>query len=410
MSADSTSPSQTALKGIRVIDLTQFEAGPSCTETLAWLGADVIKVEPPQGEQSRGASTDKRGVDSPYFMLLNANKRCVTLNLKEEKGKQMLRDLIARGDVFVENFGPGTIERMGFSYDEVKKINPRIVYAQIKGFAPDGPYANYLSFDMIAQATGGAMSVNGEADGPPLRSGATIGDSGSGLHAALGIMAALFQRVTSGRGQRIEVVMQEVVPNLCRISYAAQALGGQPATRNGNQSLLGSTSPSEAYPCKGGGKNDYCFIYSSRATNRHWERLLEFMGRDDLKGDPRYSTPEMRYQNRASVDEMLSAWTLNYDKREVMKMLGEAGVAAGAVFDTRDLSEDPHMRKRGMFVTVQHPVRGDFTMPGFPVKMSDSFVPVTCAPMLGAQNDEVYAELLGMSRDQVAELRTSKII
>ena len=322
----------------------------------------------------------------------------------------MLRDLIARGDVFVENFGPGTIERMGFSYDEVKKINPRIVYAQIKGFAPDGPYANYLSFDMIAQATGGAMSVTGEADGPPLRSGATIGDSGSGLHAALGIMAALFQRVTSGRGQRIEVVMQEVVPNLCRISYAAQALGGQPATRNGNQSLLGSTSPSEAYPCKGGGKNDYCFIYSSRATNRHWERLLEFMGRDDLKGDPRYSTPEMRYQNRASVDEMLSAWTLNYDKREVMKMLGEAGVAAGAVFDTRDLSEDPHMRKRGMFVTVQHPVRGDFTMPGFPVKMSDSFVPVTCAPMLGAQNDEVYAELLGMSRDQVAELRTSKII
>ena len=410
MSGNNTSSSQTALQGIRVIDLTQFEAGPSCTETLAWLGADVIKVEPPQGEQSRGASTDKRGVDSPYFMLLNANKRCVTLNLKEEKGKQILRDLIAKGDVFIENFGPGTIERMGFSYDEVKKINPRIVYAQIKGFAPDGPYANYLSFDMIAQATGGAMSVNGEADGPPLRSGATIGDSGSGLHAALGIMAALFQRVTSGRGQRIEVVMQEVVPNLCRISYAAQALGGKPATRNGNQSLLGSTSPSEAYPCKGGGKNDYCFIYSSRATNRHWERLLEFMGRDDLKGDPRYSTPEMRYQNRASVDEMLSAWTLNYDKREVMKMLGEAGVAAGAIFDTRDLSEDPHMRKRGMFVTVQHPVRGDFTMPGFPVKMSDSFVPVTCAPMLGAQNDEVYGEVLGMTKDQVAELRSNKII
>ena len=410
MSESNATTSQTALQGIRVIDLTQFEAGPSCTETLAWLGADVIKIEPPHGEQSRGASTDKRGVDSPYFMLLNANKRCVTLNLKEEKGKQILRDLIAKGDVFIENFGPGTIERMGFSYDEVKKINPRIIYAQIKGFAPDGPYANYLSFDMIAQATGGAMSVNGQADGPPLRSGATIGDSGSGLHTALGIMAALYQRVTTGRGQRIEVVMQEVVPNLCRISYAAQALGGEPATRNGNQSLLGSTSPSEAYPCKGGGKNDYCFIYSSRATNRHWERLLEFMGRDDLKGDPRYSTPEMRYQNRASVDEMLSAWTINYDKREVMKMLGEAGVAAGAVFDTRDLSEDPHMKKRGIFVTVQHPVRGDFTMPGFPVKMSDSFVPVTCAPMLGAQNDEVYAELLGMSRDQVAELRSSKII
>lgn len=410
MSESNPSPSPGALNGVRVIDLTQFEAGPSCTETLAWLGADVIKVEPPHGEQSRGASTDQRGVDSPYFMLLNANKRCVTLNLKDEKGKQILRELIAKGDVFIENFGPGTIERMGFSYDEVKNINPRIVYAQIKGFAPDGPYANYLSFDMIAQATGGAMSVNGEAGGPPLRSGATIGDSGSGLHTALGIVAALFQRVTTGRGQRIEVVMQEVVPNLCRISYAAQALGGKPAIRNGNQSLLGSTSPSEAYPCKGGGPNDYCFIYSSRATNRHWERLLEFMGRDDLKGDPRYATPEKRYENRASVDAMLSAWTRNYDKREVMKMLGEAGVAAGAIFDTKDLAEDPHMRKRGMFVTVRHPVRGDFTMPGFPVKMSDSFVPVTCAPMLGAQNDEVYGGVLGMTRDQVAELRTSKII
>ena len=410
MSVSNTSPSPGALNGVRVIDLTQFEAGPSCTETLAWLGADVIKIEPLSGEQSRGASTDQRGVDSPYFMLLNANKRCVTLNLKDEKGKLILRELITKGDVFIENFGPGTIERMGFSYDEVKKINPRIIYAQIKGFAPDGPYANYLSFDMIAQATGGAMSINGHPDGPPLRSGATIGDSGSGLHTALGIMAALYQRVTTGGGQRIEVVMQEVVPNLCRISYAAQALGGKPAIRNGNQSLLGSTSPSEAYPCKGGGPNDYCFIYSSRATNRHWERLLEFMGRDDLKGDPRYTTPEKRYENRASVDEMLSAWTRNYDKREVMKMLGEAGVAAGAIFDTRDLSDDPHLRKRGTFVTVRHPVRGDFTMPGFPVKMSDSFVPVTCAPLLGAHNDEVYGEVLGMSNDQIAALRTDKVI
>lgn len=399
-----------ALAGVRVIDLTQFEAGPSCTETLAWLGADVIKIEPPGGEQSRGASTDQRGVDSPYFMLLNANKRCVTLNLKDEKGKQLLREFIAKGDVFVENFGPGTIERMGFSYEEVKKINPRIIYAQIKGFAPDGPYANYLSFDMIAQATGGAMAINGSPDGPPLRSGATLGDTGSGLHTAIGIISALYQRVTTGRGQRIEVVMQEVVPNLCRISYAAQALGGKPAIRNGNQSLLGSTSPSQAYPCKGGGPNDYCFIYSSRATNRHWERLLEFMGRDDLKGDPRYATPESRYENRNSVDELISAWTIHHDKREVMKMLGEAGVAAGAIFDTRDLSDDPHLRKRGAFVTVQHPVRGDFTMPGFPVKMSDSHVPVTCAPMLGAHNEEVYGEVLGLSKDEVAAMRANKVI
>ena len=408
--ADNAVRMRGALSGVRVIDLTQFESGPACTESLAWLGAEVIKIEPPAGEQSRGASTDRRGIDSPYFMLMNANKRGVTLNLKHDQGKAMLRELIKKGDVFIENFGPGTIERMGFGYDAVSAINPRIVYAQIKGFAPDGPYAGYLSFDMIAQATGGAMSINGEADGVPLRSGATIGDSGSGVHCALGILAALYQRQSTGRGQRIEVIMQEVVTNLCRISYAAQALTGKPALRNGNQSLLGSTSPSEAYPCKGGGPNDYCFIYSSRATNRHWERLLDFMGRTDLMGDERFSTPEKRYQHRAEVDELISAWTREHDKREVMKMLGDAGVAAGAIFDTRELSEDPHLRKRGTFVTVNHPVRGNFTMPAFPVKMSDSHVPVSCSPLLGEHTEAVYGELLGLSRDQIAALRADKVI
>jgi formyl-CoA transferase len=402
---------QGALNGVRVIDLTQFEAGPSCTETLAWLGAEVIKIEPPEGEQSRGASTDKRGVDSPYFMLMNANKKGITLNLKHEKGKQLLRELIKKGDVFVENFGPGTIERMGFGYDEVRKINPRIVYAQIKGFAPDGPYANYLSFDMIAQATGGAMSLTGEAGGVPLRSGATIGDSGSGFHCAIGILAALYQRVTTNEGQRVEVVMQEVVPNFCRIAYGAQALGGgKPALRNGNQSVLGSTSPSEAYRCKGGGPNDYCFIYSSRATNRHWERLLEFIGRPDLKTDERFSTPEQRFRNRGAVDELISSWTIQHDKHEVMRMLGEAGVAAGAVFDTGELMNDPTMRKRGMFVTVQHPVRGDFTMPAFPVKMSASQVPVVRSPLLGEHTESVFGEVLGLSKGEVSALREDKAI
>jgi formyl-CoA transferase len=400
-----------ALKGVRVVDLTQFEAGTSCTQTLAWLGAEVIKVEEPtKGEQGRNASTDRPDADSFYFMLLNANKRSVTANLKSEKGRQILRGLIEKADVFVENFAPGVIERLGFGYDTVKEINPRLIYAQIKGFAPDGPYGKFLAFDMIAQATGGAMSITGEAGGQPLRSGATVGDSGSGLHCAVGILAALYQRHATGKGQRIEVVMQEVVPNLCRISYAAQALGGKPALRNGNQSVLGSTSPSEAYKCKGGGPNDYCFIYSSRATNRHWERLLDFIGRPDLKGDERYSTPEMRYQNRESVDELLSAWTIKHDKREVMRMLGEAGVAAGAVFDTRELSDDPHLRRRGAFVTVQHPVRGDFTMPGFPVRMSASHVPVVSSPLLGEHTEAVYGELLGLSKDEVAKLREEKAI
>jgi len=400
-----------ALAGVRIVDLTQFEAGPSTTQTLAWLGAEVIKVEPPgAGEQSRGASAEGPGLDSHYFLLLNANKRSVTCNLKHEKGRALLAELIAKSDVFIENFGPGTIERLGFGYEEVCRINPRIIYAQIKGFAPDGPYANYLSFDMIAQAVGGAMSINGEADGRPMRSGATLADTGSGLHCVIAILAALHQRESTGRGQKIEVVMQDVVTNMCRISYAGQAATGVAAHRNGNQSLINATSPSEAYPCKGGGGNDYCFIYSSRATNRHWERLLQVIGREDLIGDPRYSDPVARFQYHAEIDEIISAWTRQHDKHEVMKLLGEAGVAAGAVLDTKELSEDEHLRRRGTFVTVRHPVRGEYTMPAWPVKMSDSHVPVECPPLLGCDTDEVYGTLLGRSAGELAALRGEKAI
>jgi formyl-CoA transferase len=378
--------------------------------TLAWLGANVIKVEPPAGDQSRAASTDEPGVDSHYFMLLNANKQSVTCNLKHEQGREMLRRLIAKSDVLVENFAPGVIERLGFSYEEVAKINPRIVYAQIKGFAPDGPYANYLSFDMIAQATGGAMSINGERDGRPLRAGVTIGDTGAGLHCVIGILAALYQRQFTGRGQRIEVVMQEVVTNFARIAFASNALFGEPAVRNGNASVLGSTAPSEAYPCKGGGPSDYCFIYSTRAGSRHWERLLEFMGRSDLAEDPRFSTPRARYQNREAIDAVISEWTRKHDKREVMKMLGEAGVPAGAVFDTQEISDDPEMRRRGVIVTVKHKKRGDFTMPGWPVRMSDSNVPVTASPLLGENTDEVCQTFLGYEAEDVRAMREQKAI
>jgi formyl-CoA transferase len=402
--------SNAALAGVRIVDLTQFEAGPSTTQALAWLGADVIKIEPPGGEQSRATSAEEPGMDSPYFLLLNANKKSITCNLKHEQGRALVKELIAKSDVFIENFGPGTIERLGFSYEEVSKINPRIIYAQIKGFTPDGPYANYLSFDMIAQAVGGAMSINGDADGRPLRSGATIGDTGAGLHCVIGIVAALYQRQFTGRGQRIEIVMQEVVANMCRISYAAQASLGKAAHRNGNQSLINSTSPSDAYPCKGGGPNDYCFIYSSRATNRHWERLLEVMGRQDLIGDPRYTDPVTRYEYHEEIDAMISAWTRQHDKREVMRLLGEAGVAAGAVFDTGDLSHDENLLKRGTIAVVNHPKRGAFTMPGWPVKMTDSRVPVECAPPLGRDTEEVCSRILGKSPEQIAALRRDKAI
>jgi formyl-CoA transferase len=400
-----------ALSGVRVVDLTQFEAGPSCTETLAWLGADVIKVEPPgRGEQGRGASSDQPGLDSHYFLLLNANKRSVTLNLRHPDGKALLRRLLADADVFVENLRPGSVERLGFGYDAVREINPRMVYAQVKGYAPDGPFGEFPSFDPIGQAVGGAVSLTGSPDGPPVKPGPTIGDTGTGLHCAIGILAALLQRQHTGVGQRIEVTMQEAVINYCRISFARQAITGQPAERFGNQSQIGLSAPSGIFPCSPGGPNDYVFIYTNRANNDQWHRLLDVVGRPELKEDPRFEGPVERAQHQEAIDELLSAWTCPRTKRQAMEELGAAGVPAGAVFDTLELSEDPHLRRRGMFVTVDHPERGRFTMPGWPVKMSCSYVPVTAAPLLGQDNRAVYGDLLGLGELELARLASEGVI
>jgi formyl-CoA transferase len=400
-----------ALSGVRVVDLTQFEAGPSCTETLAWLGADVIKIEPPgRGEQGRGASTDDPALDSHYFLLLNANKRSVTLDLRHADGKALLRRLLAGADVFIENLKPGSVERLGFGYDAVREINPRIVYAQLKGYPPDGPFGQFPSFDPIGQAAGGAVSLTGDRDGPPVKPGPTIGDTGTGLHCAIGILAALVQRQRTGVGQRIEVTMQEAVINYCRISYSRQAITGRPAERFGNSSQIGMSAPSGIFPCQSGGPNDYVFIYTSRASNDQWHRLLEVVGRLDLKDDERFASARERAKHRDLIDELLSGWTRSRTKRQAMMELGDAGVPAGAVFDTLELSEDPDLRRRGTFVTVDHPRRGRFTMPGWPVKMSGSQVAVTAAPLLGAHNRAVYGELLGLDEAELARLESEGVI
>lgn len=396
---------------MRVLDLTQFEAGTSCTESLAWLGADVIKVEEPtRGEQGRAASADREGVDSYYFLLLNANKRSVTLDLRHARGKAMFQAMLGHADVMIENFAPGTIERLGFDYETVRAINRRIIYAQIKGYGPGGPYGSFPSFDMIAQAVGGALSITGEKDGRPLRPGPTIGDTGTGLHCAIGILAALYDREFTGLGQRIEVAMQDAVINFCRIAYARQAVSGRAAERVGNGSALIASAPSAAYPCKPGGPNDFIYVYTSRAGNRHWDRLIRAIGREDLLEDPRFTTPQARQDHEAEVDALLSAWTCTHTKRQAMEVLGRAGVPAGAVFDTLELSEDPFLRQRGTFVTVEHPARGAFTMPGWPVKLSRSPIVVTPAPLLGQHNVEVYRELLGLSADEVARLKREEVI
>jgi formyl-CoA transferase len=371
----------------------------------------VIKVENPQGgEQGRYSSTDMPGADSHYFLLLNANKRSITCNLKSERGQALLRAMIPQADVFIENFAPGVIERLGFGYDEVRALNPRIVYATIKGFAPGSRFEKFLSFDMIAQATGGVMSITGEPDGRPIKPGTTIGDTGTGLHCAIGILAALYQCRQTGEGQLVQVAMQDAMTNYCRIAYATQARLNAPCPRTGNQVVLGTTAPSDAYRCEGDGANDYVYIYSTRAGNAQWERLLKVIGREDLLDDPRFATPQARADHVGEVDAIVQAWCRDKSKYEVMETLGRAGVPAGAVMDTMELSEDPSMREREIFVTVDHPVRGAFTMPGWPVKMSRSHVSVQAAPLLGADNEAVYGAWLGYTRGQLADLKEEGVI
>jgi formyl-CoA transferase len=396
--------------GLRVLDFGQGIASPYCAMLLGVYGADVIKVEPPdRGEPGRTLGGDPKDGDAWYFLLLNANKRSVSLNLKDERGKEILRELIKQGDVFVENFAPGAIERLGFGYEQVRKLNPRIVYAQVKGFAQDGPYGTFLSFDMIAQAAGGSFSITGEPGRPPVKPGPNAGDTGTGVHLALGITAALYQRQNTGQGQRIEVAMQESVINYCRVSYASYLGTGEPAARSGAISSNTPRVPGGLFPCKGDGENDWCYIYPTTG-NQSWERLMKVMGREELIDDPRYATPQARLERRHEVNGIVAEWTRQHDKREVMELIGAAGVPAGAVLDTADLATDPHLRKRGMFVELEHPARGRFVMPGWPVKMSSSSVPVQVAPLLGQHNKEVLGELLGYSAEQVAALREENVL
>lgn len=400
------------LAGVRVLDLSQFEAGPSCTEALAWLGAEVVKIENPKGGEAGrmvlyGAADRK---DSWYFLLFNANKKSVTVNLKSERGLALVKDMAKRADIMVENFAPGAIERLGLGYDTVRAINPGIIYAQLKGFGTGGPYENNLAFDMIAQATGGVMSITGDADGPPLKPGVTLGDTGTGMLLAISILAALYRRRETGQGEHIEIAMQDAMLQYIRVALSSQATRGAAATRNGAKILSGFAVPSGTYPCKPGGANDYVYVYTSRTNPAHWHRLLEVIGRKDLIGDPRLDTAAERIKHEPEVDEMISAWTRQHDKREAMRILGEAGVPAGAVFDTMELTNEADFERRGIMQTMQHPTNGPFKMPAWPVRLGGETPKVEPAPLLGQHTNEVLSEWLGLDENKIKELGNDKII
>lgn len=398
-----------ALTGVRVVDLTHFEAGTSCTESLAWLGADVIKIEPPgRGEGGRRASSDPE-VDSYYFIVMNANKRSVTIDLRSEDGREVLRDLIASADVFVENFAPGKIEALGFDYESVRAINPRVIYGSIKGYGPGSPFESYPSFDHVAQAIGGSVAVTGQPDGLPVRPGPTLGDTGSGLHLVIGILAALYQRVATGEGQLVRVAMQEAVVNYCRVFYSEHMRTGQPAGRYGNTWAIPS-APSNIYACAPGGPNDYILLHTTRGGTKHWYKLLDLLGRQDLKDDPRFRSSTERAKYADEVDALIGAWTSQRTKHEAMRELGEAGVPAGAVLDTGELMNDEYLRSNGTFVEIDHTQHGKLVIPGWPVRMSQSHVPVTSAPALGEHTGEVLTEVLGLGTAEIERLRVSGAI
>ena len=395
-----------ALDGIRVLDLTLWEAGPSCTETLAWLGAEVIKIEPPGGEQTRRGLSEDPDKDSWFFLLLNANKKGVTLNLKSERGRALFERLAANADVVVENLGPGAVDRLGLGYERLRQINPRIVFASIKGFGSTGPYAQFKSYEWIAQAMAGAMSMTGSPDGPPTKAIGGLADTGAGLHTCIGILAAIIQRQATGQGQQVEVAQQEAVVNLLRIHLRESYATGKPGPRQGNRSA--AAAPSNIYRCRPGGPNDYVFIHC--ATVDMWKALTRIVGRPEMADDPRYHDRRDRVQIVDEIDAMIEAWTKQRSKHEVMEIMAGAGVPCGAVLDSNEVLADPHLRKRRFVVDLEHPRRGPYPMPGNPVRLSESPTEVVRSPLLGEHNAEVYGKLLGYSAEQVDALKRDGVI
>ena len=389
-----------ALDGMRVLDMTQYEAGTSCTQMLAWLGADVVKLEPPRGDAGRGVTHDPN-VFSQYFLNYNSNKRSIVVDLKSQAGRDVVLKLVPKFDVFVENYGPGVVEDLGLSYDVMKALNPGIIYGRVKGFGLSGPHSSYLCYDWVAQASAGSFSITGEVDGPPVVVGPTIGDSGAGMQMALAITAAFVQKQRTGEGQFIEVSMQESVTMFMRTA-GLRTWGESAAPRTGNRRGAATTS---TYLCAPGGPNDYVFIMAT--TTAMWDALAAAMERLDWLTDPRYETGMARVLHSDALAEEIAAWTIQRTKHEAMTTLACGGVPCSAVLDTYEMLTDAHLVERGFINKVAHPIAGEVTLMGSPIRMSLSNVPLQGAPVLGAHTAEVLTHDLGLSADEVRALQES---
>ena len=412
-----------ALDGIRILDFTHVQSGPTCTQLLAWFGADVIKVEKAgAGDITREQLRDIPDVDSLYFTMLNHNKRSVTLDTKSEQGKQVLEKLVKSCDVLVENFAPGALDRMGFTWERVQQLNPRMIVASVKGFGP-GPYEDCKVYENVAQCAGGAASTTGFDNGPPLVTGAQIGDSGTGLHLALGIVAALYQRNTSGRGQKVLAAMQDGVLNLCRVKLRDQqrlartgvmkeypqyphGTFGDAVPRAANAS--GGGQPGTILKCKGWESDPNAYLYFI-AQAPVWKDICKVIGKDDWITNPDYATPNARLSRLPEVFATIEAWTVTKTKFEAMDLLNQHDIPCGPILSMKEIADEPSLRATGTIVEVDHPTRGKYLTVGNPIKMSDSPSDVKRSPLLGEHTDEVLAEL-GYSKAEIAALRTGKVI
>jgi formyl-CoA transferase len=410
-----------ALDGVRILDFTHVQSGPTCTQLLAWFGADVIKVERPGvGDITRGQLQDIPKVDSLYFTMLNHNKRSITLDTKNKTGAEVLTRMIENCDVLVENFGPGVLDRMGFPWERIQAINPRMIVASIKGFGP-GPYEDCKVYENVAQCTGGAASTTGFRDGLPLVTGAQIGDSGTGLHLALGIVSALYQRTLTGKGQKVTAAMQDGVLNLCRVKLRDQqrlAHGplkeysqfgeditfGDAVPRAGNDS--GGGQPGRILKCLGWEQDSNAYIYFITQAPV-WEKVCDVIGEPAWKTHPDYATIPARLPRLNEIFARVEAWTMTKTKFEVMNICNEVDIPVGPILSMKELAEDQSLRATGTIVEVDHPTRGKYLSVGNPIKMSASSTEVTRSPLLGEHTDEILAQVLGYTAAEVAAIKAS---
>jgi len=411
-----------ALEGVRILDFTHVQSGPTCTQLLAWFGADVIKVERAgTGDITREQLRDIPDVDSLYFTMLNHNKRSITLDTKNPRGKAVLERLVKHCDVLVENFAPGVLERMGFSWERVQQLNARMIVASVKGFGP-GPFEDCKVYENVAQCAGGAASTTGFDDGPPLVTGAQIGDSGTGLHLALGIVCALYQRKTTGRGQRVLAAMQDGVLNLCRVKLRDQqrlartgvmkeypqypdGKFGSAVPRAGNAS--GGGQPGWIIKCKGWESDPNAYLYFITQAPV-WKAICSVIGKEEWISDPNYATPNARLPRLKEVFATVEAWTMKRTKFEAMAQFNKHDIPCGPILSMEELAAEPSLRATGTVVEVDHPTRGQYLTVGNPIKMSDSPTEVKRSPLLGEHTAEVLAEL-GFSQAEIAALRAENV-